>query len=189
MSERKARYTTDNARRDNIARKQLPDEFLQVLEATQSRYSTASWELADILNDMQEEWGQPLPRGQVADALGVLPSQVSALIMTAQRIEPATRVLYAELAFSCFMFAARDDDPNEVLRLAVESADEYGGRPGGVRVVRAIIKERAGGGNAKDKPRAWSGHIVTINDACYALLCTGDERPIDGSAGTWRETQ
>lgn len=177
--------------RDKIIRKQLPDEFLQVLEAAQSRFSVASWEMADILNEMETEFNQPLPRGEVADALGVLPSQVSALILTAQRIEPATREIYSGLAFSCFQFAARDEDPNEVLRLAVESADDYGGKPGGVRVVRAIVQERKGG-KGKDKPRAWSGHIVTIDgdeNSCYALLDVGDLPPVEGSAGTWRETQ
>jgi len=169
--------------------KKLPQELLDVLEAAQAKFSVASWEMADLLSDLETEFGEPLPRGKVADALGTLPSQVSSLILTAQRITKQMRDKYDGLPFSSFQFAARDEYPAEVLRLAVESADDYGGKPGGVRVVRAFVRARKGGDKGKNKLRTWSGHITYIAHTCYVLLdITDGHKPADGSAGTWRET-
>lgn len=169
--------------------KKLPEEFLQICEAIRQSNTTSDWTTARMLDDFEQESGEQLPRGQVADALGCVPSVVSYLVLTAKRISPELQEQYDGLAFSCFRFAAIDPNPADVLRIAVESADDYGGKPGGVRVVRAIVRERKGGDAGKDKPRTWSGHITRIENSFYALLDITDNRvPLVGSAGTWRET-
>ena len=167
-------------------KKKLPQELLDVLEAAQAKFSVASWEMADLLADLEAEFGEPLPRGKVADALGTLPSQVSSLILTAQRITKQLRDKYDGLPFSSFQFAARDDNPADVLHIAIESADDYGGSPGTVRVVRAIVKER--NGRKRDGKQTWSGHVVYQMGRCYVQLdVTDGNAPLEGMAVTARE--
>ena len=167
-------------------KRELPEEFLNILRTTRDKFSNASWELADILADMEAEWGHALPRGKVADAIGTLPSEVSSLILTAQRIERPLRAAFENLPFSVFKYAARDNCPRAVLSLCLDSADDYGGSPGTVRVVRAIVKAR--NGRKRDGKQTWSGHVVYQMGRCYIQLdVTDNNAPLEGAAVTVRE--
>ena len=104
----------------------------------------ARWEMGDLVADVVTEF----PNGTrtqatkaLADLLGIGYSTARKYSRVAQVFDGAHRDEFAALTFDALYECAAHDDPHGLARWAVESADEWGGKPAPVDRIRAKRKE------------------------------------------------
>lgn len=124
---------------------QLPDAIRDRALALRGQQDTHQWAIGDFVAEIVDE----LTRRSKTATVRALAQDIGIGYSTARKYEdcartfpPRVRVDYQEvLTFDSFAAAMYAPDPLGVLRWAIESADEYGGRPAPVDVIRAKVSE------------------------------------------------
>lgn len=145
------------------------------------------WEIGDVTNELEyllsnipDEIEQRAAvkalRNAVSDVVGVTYKIVVEYQAHALYYPPAVRVKYSALTRWHFRHAKTCGtlkESEKFLRLAVESADEYGGQPMPVRVLQAKIAEVYGkGGNESSLSDKLDTLMATISKLCEKPECS-----------------
>lgn len=143
-----------------MVKQSLPDEVLDKARAYRGAGDEHAWEMADFVANVVAECTRS--RGdrtralkQLAQNMGVSRAQASDLCQLAETYEAGVRDDYQALTIGHFREAMRCKTVPAVklLDLAVESADEWGGQPMPVDVLRQTVRAHNAGIEPKKGPK------------------------------------
>ena len=131
----------------------LPDSVRERAFALRGQQDTHQWAIGDFVADVVDE----RPQDSKTRLVRALSQDVGVAYSTARKYETCARTFplkvrrdYTDvLTFDAFAAAMYAPDPEGVLRWAIESADEYDGRPAPVDVIRAKVSAL---NNGHEKP-------------------------------------
>jgi len=177
--------TQYNVKRRGRKRAALADDDEARLDAARQELDAALKKVATLLAIREGIEGYPLKLA--FDAFGFTPRQGRDIIAAGGFI--LTRVDGKDMALDGFPFfaivqATKSKDglmPDDLLKRALESADDYGGKPAPARVIRAWAR-----GKRKPKRPTWTGKVVN-SGGDVVQLDESKEMPKEGSAVTIRE--
>lgn len=130
----------------------LPEAAIAILRQCNDDSDKAAWAIGDVsaalVDELGEEYGKMAVRYKIADESGLAPATVRDREEMARYWLPEERKRFEVLSYSALRTCKGGNlgDKQKALyyaQWAVESADDFGGHPAPVRVIRAKVK-RAG---------------------------------------------